>query len=244
MNRIIIKTLKLVNFKGVRDLTIDFNEAQTNIYGRNGSGKTTIFDAFTWLLFGKDSSDRKQFDLKTIDKDGNIIPQLPHEVCAVILYNDAEIRLMRRFTEKWVKRAGKVDKEFDGNKEERFINDVPVSKKEYEERIADICREDVFKFITSPTYFTSQKPKHRKPCYIKWLGASQMPKWQQATEILNSCLIQSPANRLQTTNVKSRRRSHTSTLKSQTCPDALTRSSATSRKQKPKLTIGRYLKQN
>lgn len=171
MNRIIIKTLKLVNFKGVRDLTIDFNEAQTNIYGRNGSGKTTIFDAFTWLLFGKDSSDRKQFDLKTLDKDGNIIPQLPHEVSAVILYNDAEIKLMRRFTEKWVKRAGKVDKEFDGNKEERFINDVPVSKKEYEERIADICREDVFKFITSPTYFTSQKAEAQKAMLHQMAGS-------------------------------------------------------------------------
>lgn len=170
MKSIIIKQMHLVNFKGVRDLTIDFNRTVTNIYGRNGAGKTTLFDAFTWLLFGKDSQDRKAFDLKTLDEDGNIIAQLPHEVSAVIEINGQEIRLARRFTEKWVKRAGKVDKEFDGNKEERFFNDVPCSKKDYEEHIAEICDEAVFKFITSPTYFTSQKPEVQKAMLHRMAG--------------------------------------------------------------------------
>lgn len=171
MKEIIIKQLRLVNFKGVRELTIDFNDSITNIYGRNGSGKTTVFDAFTWLLFGKDSSDRKAFDLKTLDADGNIIPQLPHEVSAIITVNGQEVRLMRRFTEKWVKRAGKVDKEFDGNKEERFFNDVPCNKSEYAEHIAAICREDIFKFITSPTYFTAQKTDAQKAMLHEMAGS-------------------------------------------------------------------------
>ena len=170
MKSIIIKQMHLVNFKGVRDLTIDFNQTVTNIYGRNGAGKTTVFDAFTWLLFGKDSQDRKAFDLKTLDEDGNIIAQLPHEVSAVIEVNGQEITLSRRFTEKWVKRAGKVDKEFDGNKEERFFNDVPCSKKDYEEHIAYICDEAVFKFITSPTYFTSQKAEVQKAMLHRMAG--------------------------------------------------------------------------
>lgn len=170
MKSIIIKQMHLVNFKGVRDLTIDFNQTVTNIYGRNGAGKTTVFDAFTWLLFGKDSQDRKAFDLKTLDEGGNIIAQLPHEVSAVIEVNGQEITLSRRFTEKWVKRAGKVDKEFDGNKEERFFNDVPCSKKDYEEHIAEICDEAVFKFITSPTYFTSQKAEVQKAMLHRMAG--------------------------------------------------------------------------
>lgn len=170
MKRIIIKQLRLINFKGVRELTIDFNRTATNIYGRNGSGKTTVFDAFTWLLFGKDSSDRKAFDLKTLDADGNIIPQLPHEVSAVINVNGTDITLTRRFTEKWVKRAGKINKEFDGNKEERFFNDVPCSKAEYEAHIAEICSEDIFKFITSPTYFTSQKDTAQKAMLHQMAG--------------------------------------------------------------------------
>ena len=170
MKRIIIKSMHLTNFKGVRDLSIDFNDTVTNIYGRNGAGKTTVFDAFMWLLFGKDSQDRKAFELRTLDTDGNIIAQLPHEVSAVLEVNGQEIRLMRRFTEKWVKRAGKVEKEFDGNKEERFFKDVPCSKSEYEEKIADLCREDIFKFITSPTYFCAQKPDEQKKMLHRMAG--------------------------------------------------------------------------
>lgn len=170
MKSIIIKKMHIINFKGVREVTIDFNREVTNIYGRNGAGKTTLFDAFTWLLFGKDSQDRKAFELKTLDADGNIIAQLPHEVSAVLEVNGQEVTLTRRFTEKWVKRAGKVDKEFDGNKEERFFNDVPCSKKEYEEHIAEICDEAVFKFITSPTFFTSQKPEVQKAMLHRMAG--------------------------------------------------------------------------
>lgn len=170
MNTIIIKSMRLTNFKGVRDLSIDFNDTVTNIYGRNGSGKTTVFDAFTWLLFGKDSSNSKQFDLKTLDADGKIIPQIPHEVSAVLVVNGEQITLTRRFTEKWVKRSGKVEREFDGNKEERFFNDVPVSKADYEVRIAEICREDIFKLITSPTFFTSQSYQLQKATLREMAG--------------------------------------------------------------------------
>lgn len=170
MNTIIIKSMRLTNFKGVRDLSIDFNDTVTNIYGRNGSGKTTVFDAFTWLLFGKDSNNSKQFDLKTLDADGKIIPQIPHEVSAVLVVNGEQITLTRRFTEKWVKRSGKVEREFDGNKEERFFNDVPVSKADYEARIAEICREDIFKLITSPTFFTSQSYQLQKATLHEMAG--------------------------------------------------------------------------
>lgn len=170
MKTIIIKSMRLTNFKGVRDLSIDFNDSVTNIFGRNGSGKTTIFDAFTWLLFGKDSIDRKQFDLKTLDADGNIIAQIPHEVSAVIEVNGQRITLTRRFTEKWVKRAGQAEKTFDSNKEERFFNDVPCSKAEYAAKVAEICVESVFKLITSPTYFTSQSWQSQKALLEEMAG--------------------------------------------------------------------------
>ena len=83
MKTVIIKEIRLLNFKGLRDLTVEFDPALTEIYGRNGIGKTSIFDGFTWLLFGKNSEDRKQFGIKTYDEAGNIIPKLPHEVSAV-----------------------------------------------------------------------------------------------------------------------------------------------------------------
>ena len=51
--------MSLLNFKGVRELTVDFDEHETNIFGANHTGKTTLFDAFVWLLFDKDSQDRQ-----------------------------------------------------------------------------------------------------------------------------------------------------------------------------------------
>lgn len=68
MKTVIIKEIRLLNFKGLRDLTVEFDPALTEIYGRNGIGKTSIFDGFTWLLFGKNSEDRKQFGIKTYDE--------------------------------------------------------------------------------------------------------------------------------------------------------------------------------
>ena len=58
MQKIVLKSLSLTNFKGARSQEIVFSEQGTVISGENGTGKTTIFDAFLWLLFGKDSSGR------------------------------------------------------------------------------------------------------------------------------------------------------------------------------------------
>lgn len=171
MKQIILKQITLLNFKGVRDFTINFDEVSTSISGRNGLGKTTIFDGFTWLLFGKDSQDRKKFDLKTIDSTGRIIPQIPHEVSAILLINGEEVHLTRRFTEKWVKRAGQTEPVFTGNEEERFYNDVPCSAREYDAKIADICNETIFKFITSPVCFCAQSAEAQKQMLFKMAGS-------------------------------------------------------------------------
>ena len=95
MKTIVIRQLTLLNFKGIRNLTVDFDAIETNIYGANGAGKTTVFDAFTWLLFGKDSKDRKDFNIKTLGEDGKAIERLPHEVTACIEVNGEEINLKK-----------------------------------------------------------------------------------------------------------------------------------------------------
>ena len=47
---IIIKSLSLVNFKGIRELSVSFDERVTDIFGRNGSGKTTLIKMLNGLL--------------------------------------------------------------------------------------------------------------------------------------------------------------------------------------------------
>lgn len=170
MRNTTIETLRLTNFKGIRDLEINFNGSITSILGKNGSGKTTIFDAFTWLLFGKDSEDRKVFDLKTLDSSGVAIPKLPHEVFAVLNVDGATITLCRRYKEKWVKRRGSADDEFTGHEEERLYNDVPLQLKEWSDKINEICPEQVFKFITNPLYFCTQKAEVQRAMLIRMAG--------------------------------------------------------------------------
>lgn len=170
MKEIKIKEMHLVNFKGVRELQIKFNDGMTTICGRNGSGKTTILDAFTWLLFGKDSQDRKQFNIKTLDENSVPIPQLPHEVSAILLVDGKEVRLCRRYNEIWRRRQGRAVTEFDGHDEERLYDDVPLKVKDWQEKINAIVEESVFKFITIPSYFPTRKPEVQREMLFDMAG--------------------------------------------------------------------------
>ena len=104
MKTITLKKLKIENFKKIKSLEIDFNE-KTSIHADNGVGKTTIFDSFTWLLFGKDSLGSAQFDIKTLDENNNPVHKKEHSVEAVILCDSDEHTIKRVYREKWTKKT-------------------------------------------------------------------------------------------------------------------------------------------
>lgn len=164
-----IQQLTLVNFKGIKSLTIDLQD-QTNIFGANGTGKTTVADAFTWLLFGKDTTDRKDFEIKTLDSNGVIIPEIDHEVSAILSFDNDTLTLRRVLRENWVKKRGNEVREFAGNVTELYWNDVPVSVTEFTKKVNEILLEQVFKMITSPTYFNSIKWQDRRNLLIQIFG--------------------------------------------------------------------------
>lgn len=170
MKSIVIRQLTLLNFKGIRNLTVDFDESETNIFGYNGTGKTTIFDAFTWLLFGKDSKDRKDFNIKTLDANNQPIERIPHEVTACIEVNGEKINLKKCYNEVWTKKRGSAVETFNGHSVECFYNDVPCSVTEYAKKIAELCDEQVFKLITNPLYFTAQKKDYQRTMLFRLAG--------------------------------------------------------------------------
>ena len=86
-------------------MSIEFNEDITSIYADNGLGKTSIFDGFTWVLFGMDSKDRKSFGIKTYDENGPPYRAYHNEVTATLLVNGEEVTLCRRYSEKWTEEA-------------------------------------------------------------------------------------------------------------------------------------------
>lgn len=145
--------LSLNNFKGIRSFTLEPQGEDVNIYGDNAVGKTTIFDAFTWLLFGKDSLNRADFEIKTLGPDGEPLHGLEHSVEGVFDIAGKELTLKKVYAEKWTKKRGNATKQFTGHTVDHFIDGVPVKKGEYEARIADIIDEDTFKLLTNPKYF-------------------------------------------------------------------------------------------
>lgn len=136
MKSIQIQKITLINFKGVRKLEIDFDKS-TNIYGDNGTGKTTVFDAFTWMMFGKDSTDRKDFEIKTLDKNNVVIPKIEHEVSATIIADNEQISIRRILKENWVKKRGALESEFSGNVTEYYWNEVPMQQKAFQKCLQD-----------------------------------------------------------------------------------------------------------
>lgn len=170
MKKIEIKKLSLLNFKGIRKLEINYFAKETKIFGDNATGKTSIFDAFSWLLFGKDSNDRTQFEIKTLDKNNNVIHKLDHEVSAILLIDDEEVALSRTLKEKWVKKRGALEAEYTGNETSYTWDEVPVSAGEFSKKISEIVDENVFKLITSPTAFNSLKWQDQRQELIKYIG--------------------------------------------------------------------------
>lgn len=170
MRQVKIKSLTLVNFKGIKSKTIEMVDV-TRIYGDNATGKTTLADAFTWLLFGKDSQDKKDFNIKTLDKNNKVIHKLDHEVTGVLTVDGVETVLRRCYREKWVTRRGSAESDLQGHETLYFWNDVPLQAGEYQAKINDLLEESLFKLITSPLYFNSLKWQDRRNILISIAGS-------------------------------------------------------------------------
>ncbi len=189
-----IKKLTLINFKGIKELSIEFNEV-TNIHGENGTGKSTIFDAFTWLLFGKDSHDSKDFNIKTLDSTGKATPMLDHVVEGILDVDCTEITMKRSYQEKWQRRRGAEESELTGHETLYHWNGVPQQAGEFKSKVDALVNEGLFKLLTSALYFNSMKWQDRRLVLILLAGEisnsdvlAKMNKQQVAeiTAILNS----------------------------------------------------------
>lgn len=143
--------LELLNFKGLKAFTINFN-GDVIIRGDNATGKTTVFDSVCWLLFGKDSLDRADFEIKTLDK-GEPIHKVNHEVTGTFTLDEGgTVELKRVYREKYSSpRGGEVT--MTGHTTDYFIDGVPKKEKEYKEIVNSLVDENIFKLITNPLYF-------------------------------------------------------------------------------------------
>lgn len=170
MSEIKLKNLTLKNFKGIKELSLAFDQ-KTNIYGDNGTGKTSIFDAVTWLLFDKDSQDRTTFEIKTLDESGSVIHGLEHSVVGTIEVDGREITLTKILKEKWTKKRGEATKQLTGHETLYYLDEVPVKQAEYKSKISNIIDENLFKLISNPLYFSNNlKWQDRRKVILNIIG--------------------------------------------------------------------------
>lgn len=168
-----IKSLKLENFKGIKSGTYSF-EMLTQIIGANATGKTTIFDAFNWLLFNKDSQGNEKFSIRPLDEDGKQIDNVEINVTAVIDVDGKEIELSKTQKQNWVKKRGASEKTLQGNVNSFEIDGYPKLESDYKKYINDLISEDLFKLITNPIHFPNLKWKEQREVLTKLYSVSNV----------------------------------------------------------------------
>lgn len=149
---ILLKSLDLVHFKCFNVLHLDFHEGVNNIYGENAAGKTSVYDALTWLLFNKDSAGGARPDIKPHHAPAGTMP----EVTAVLEVDGEPIKLRKVLREKWEKPRGSSIERYAGDTRDYYIDDVPLAENEYKRRIAELIDEQQFKLLTDVWAVTSK----------------------------------------------------------------------------------------
>lgn len=174
MKNIKLQFLSIRNFKGCDALTLDFGGRSASIYGDNATGKTTVYDALTWLLFGKDSQGQSDFEVKPLTADGKIRDHgAVTEVEALLDADGQEITLRKTYFEKWSTKRGSAQATYDGNTCEYFTDGVPVKKYEYGRRVGELVSEEPFRMLTSVTWFCEgMKWQDRRKILFEASGAA------------------------------------------------------------------------
>ena len=163
-----LKSLTLENFKGVKKQTYNFSE-KTKIFGRNASGKTTIFDGFMFLLFNKDSNGNEKFSIRPLDKDGKQIDNVEIKVVATLDIDGKEVELSKVQKQNWVKKRGTSEAVLQGNVNSYEIDGYPKAEKEFKQYISELVSEDIFKMITSPAYFPNLAWKDQRAIIMRFV---------------------------------------------------------------------------
>lgn len=137
MKKVSIKRLTLENWRA-QNRTIDFTD-KTIIRGTNGAGKSTITDAYFWLLTGVDAQNRTNYDLYDNTKNFSPDNAIPAVVEAIFDVDGIEYTFKREAKQKWTRKRGKnVYEKAKSDEYTYYIDGLAVSAKTYNERIAAI----------------------------------------------------------------------------------------------------------
>ena len=142
-----LNKITIENFKGIKSFEVELNGENAVVKAENGVGKTTIYDAFLWLLFGKNSEGKADFEIRPLDGNNQPLKGLVTVVEAVIECDGKNHTLRKELHERVVK------KQIRGYETVCKIDEVPKKIGEYNAYIAALIPEDTFKLLTDLNYF-------------------------------------------------------------------------------------------
>lgn len=173
MKKINLGTLDVTNFKGIKKFSSEFSQ-NNDLIGDNGTGKTSIFDAFFWLLFSKDSHGVAEFGIRPRAVSGSNVDKLDIEVRAGLeVHHELHIEpldLKKIQRQKWTVKKGTEEAILTGSENLYFINDVPMKEGDYKAKISAIFDENLFRLVTSPTFFNSLHWETRRTTLLALAG--------------------------------------------------------------------------
>lgn len=165
--KIELKTMTLHNFKKERSKTITFAH-NTIISGGNETGKSTVYDAYLWCLFGTTS--RPGATVQTLDKHNNVIHKLETSVVVILNYNDErDVKIERRLSERW-KGKDTSEENFLGTTQARFVDDVPCSVSAFKEKLNSLCDFDDWFMLSNINLFWTYKVDVRRKILMSLAG--------------------------------------------------------------------------
>jgi DNA repair exonuclease SbcCD ATPase subunit len=167
-----IKVLEIGSFKGIQHMLLELEGKNAVISGRNGTGKTSVCDAFLWLLFGKDSAGNKP-DVKPRNSLGERVEGMESDVRAILIVDGKTVELRRQWHEVWSKDPASGAKVYSRDETLCWIDGVPVKlDKEYTPYVLGMVGgdENTFKLLTDLGAFMRLNWSDRRRELVKISG--------------------------------------------------------------------------
>ena len=158
MKTVKLKSMRIQNFGSIKDLSIDFGE-KTLISGRNEAGKTTINDAYSWLMTNKLANGCQADGSRPHHKNGVEDDNVVISVLAVLEIDGEEKKFLKEQRKEFTQKTGK----FKGNNNLYFNNGVPKKEKEYNAYVEEkIVEPDNLELCTNASVLLDMDTKKRR----------------------------------------------------------------------------------
>lgn len=168
------KKIRIRNFRGLVSFDANLEGRSVRISGANGLGKSSVADAITWVLFGKDSRRRTAFPIDPVDDEGRIIHNLDVSVELELLIDGQPTTLRRRRQEKWVQKRGMTREQLDGHQTTCYIDGRPLPSSDFSSHVDTIVKEELFRALTTPDYFPSLPMDQQYRLLVKIVGTRSL----------------------------------------------------------------------